>query len=81
MYSNDAGHQAIITLRTSGKYKGSGFVIYLKGNDGKTQRNTLYCYERIDGPNKIETTGSYCPKLFNGKYLSYSGNAYQYTLP
>ncbi len=79
VYQNVLDEHAIIGWRTSGKYKGGGFIIYL--NDGRNQRNTLYCYERIAGPNAIETKGSYCPKLFNGKYLSHTGNAYQYTLP
>ena len=67
--------------KASGKYKGGGFVIYQQINSSTLFPHTLYCYEREFGPNKIETIGSYCQKLFNGTRVGLVGNARQYTLP
>ena len=78
---NDGRIRAVIAWRTSGKYKGGGFVMYQKSDSANLEPNTLYCYERNAGPNKIENTGNYCQKLFNGTRVSNTGNAYQYVVP
>ncbi len=77
--------QAVIAIRTSGKYKGGGFAIFQNNTDSIYERtlvpDTLYCYERMSGPNAIETNGSYCKKLFNGVQVAQGGNGIQYALP
>ncbi len=80
IYSVSNLFQAIIAIRTSGKYKGGGFVIYQQAPSALVP-NTLYCYERTEGPNAIEEVGMYCKKIFGGTRVGLAGNAFQYTMP
>ena len=81
-FQSTAGLEGIIAIRTSGKYAGAGFAIFQNvGNLATVATDTLYCYERSAGV-YVLTKGSYCQKLFNGKWLSeYVSNAHLFALP
>ena len=80
-FQQTSGRQGVIAIRTSGPYAGAGFAMFQNSNLATVSTNTLYCYERNAGV-YVLTRGSYCQKLFNGKWLSgYNSNAYLFALP
>ena len=80
-FQQTSGIESVIAIRTSGKYAGAGFAIFQNSYLPTVSTNTLYCYERSAGT-YVLTKGTYCQKLFNGKWLSgYVSNAYLFALP
>ena len=83
LYSAMNGYQGVFAVRTSGNYRGGGFIIFTTINHQDLQPDTLYCYERAEGDNKFNLNrGDYCKKLFNGTWISsYTTNAKLFSLP
>ena len=84
LYSVGNGLKGVLMLRSSGKYKGAGFIIFQNtGSYTTVQKNTLYCYERGGGSNySALNKGDYCKKLFNGTWnTEYQTNARLFSLP
>ncbi len=84
LYTAANGLKGVLMLRSSGKYKGAGFIIFQNtANYTTVQKNTLYCYERADGSNySALNKGDYCKKLFKGIWKSeYQSNAHLFSLP
>ena len=80
-FQQTSGKQGVIAIRTSGPYAGAGFAMFQNSNLATVSTNTLYCYERNAGA-YVLTRGTYCQKLFHGKWISaYVSNAYLFALP
>ena len=76
------GVDGIVAWRTSGKYKGGGFIIYTTPPDcSNVKAGQLYCYERAAGPNAISTNRDYCVNLLGGKNAKLCANANVFELP
>ena len=78
-YNATDGVKGVVAWRTNGLYKGGGFGMYYVG----AKPNTLYCIERITGPNAIQTPGSYCEKIMKATRLSSSSGSviHYYRMP
>lgn len=84
LYTNTLNMKGVVVLKTAGKYRGAGFVIfYDNGTDTKQYtRGGLYCYERAQGVNIFNLTrGDYCKKIFGGTLFSSNLNANIFSLP
>ena len=76
--------KGVLMLRSSGKYKGAGFIMFQNIDDYTTvEKDTLYCYERADGSGYFAlSNGDYCNKLFKGTLnAEYQRNAHLFSLP
>jgi len=74
--------QGILLLRSSGKYKGGGFIIFQNMDDTITDINTetLYCIERVTG-DTIQEAGAYCEKVLRATYIAGRLNMRMYSMP
>ena len=81
LYNSVDDLSGIVAWRTSGRYKGSGFVMYYDKGATNYKPNTLYCIERYTGPNTIEQKGAYCEKLMKATFRDSTNNSYHYLMP
>ena len=65
---------AVSVGRLTGKYKGTGFMIFIK-HTAPTAIDTLLCAERFEGGylNFGGSKGDYCEKLFHATYMPGTG--------
>ncbi|MBO7191454.1 MAG: prepilin-type N-terminal cleavage/methylation domain-containing protein [Elusimicrobiaceae bacterium] len=79
--ASDPGSLAIMMGRTTGKYKGTGFIYWLNASNPQTNRRLLCGERKASGIIFSGATGSYCQKVLNGRSLEDSDSLPLYTLP
>ena len=79
LWSDDPGNNIMIMcLRTTGKYKGAGFVI----NGSAKPSSIPNCVEDMaSGKFSFSNKGMYCEKLFHGTVIDPNNSFRQYRLP
>jgi len=80
--ASTGAYPAVVVGRLRGKYKGAGFIMYLKNTPHTSiPVHAPVCVERISGGvNFTAGDGTYCQKMFSGK-LVHTALARFYTLP
>ena len=80
--ASTGAYPAVVVGRLRGKYKGAGFIIYLRYGETNVPARIPVCVERISGSGVIfgAEDGSYCQKIFKGQ-LVHTSNIRFYTLP
>jgi len=85
LYRASNNLRGVLMLRSSGKYKGAGFIMFQNPASyasSVVEVDKMYCYERADTSYFTLKRGSYCQKLFKGQWKSqFVSNAYLFALP
>ncbi len=76
-----ASAASVSMTRISGKYAGAGFLLVNKYVDATLPTGTLLCHEQFSGPFTIEVAGTYCEKIFKGKFLRQGAEQRYYSMP
>ena len=68
--------------RISGKYAGAGFLIFKTYTyNNKIPTEKMICVETYNGPFVVAEAGSYCEKIFKGKFLQKGSEVRYYSMP
>ena len=82
LYKSSNDSAGITAWRTTGPYKGGGFVMYYTNGDfSSIEPDKLYCIERRAGDNAIAKARSYCPKIIKANGAVAVNNSDHYLMP
>ncbi len=83
LYNSLSGQEPGVAIaRLKGKYKGSGFMIYLSSAQNSLPKGKPICVERVNGSiNFTAEEGSYCQQIMKGTWKSTFTTLRWYELP